>query len=198
MRCAAARKWISDDLDGRLSQRRTEALERHLHGCEACRSYRRDLAVIQARTRARPVPSLSPEDWSRFELDLEREIRRAPQVVQEEAPRIGQRMRWAWAGAALALLACAAVIFVTMRGQDGLDPAYLTYEASLEQIFRETRDDPGLADSFDQLILASIGDAVRGGQSDLPLDLLANPDFMEGWSGETGSRVQDENGPGAL
>ncbi|MDH4196857.1 MAG: zf-HC2 domain-containing protein, partial [Candidatus Aminicenantes bacterium] len=74
MRCEAARKWISDDLDRSLSSRRMEALERHLQGCEACRAYRDDLALIQARTKAQPVPSLAPEDWSRFERNLEREV----------------------------------------------------------------------------------------------------------------------------
>ncbi|MDH4196200.1 MAG: hypothetical protein OEW05_02185, partial [Candidatus Aminicenantes bacterium] len=128
----------------------------------------------------------------------EREVRRAPRVHSGAVPFIGLRTKWAWAGAAVALVACAAVIYLTTRERASLDPAFLSYEASLDQIFRETRDDPGLADSFNRLILASIGDTVWGGQSDLPMDLLANPDFLEVWAGETWRYLQDENGPGTL
>ena len=197
MRCDTARKWISDDLDRRLSGRRAEPLRRHLQRCAACRAYRGDVALIQVRTQAQPTASLAPEDWSRFERNLERELRTAPQALGRMAPPLGLRMRWVWAGAAMVLVAGMTVFYLATRGSASLDPAFLSYEESLDQIYREIRDDPGLADSLNRLVLASIGESVRPGQSDLPIDLLANPDFLEGWAGDTWRYPQDENGPEA-
>jgi predicted anti-sigma-YlaC factor YlaD len=196
MKCERARKLISDDIDGRLSGKRAEALERHIQSCAACRAYRGDVAIIQARSKAQPAPSLSPEDWARIERDLERELGRAPRARYRTALFPGIRLRLAWVGAAV-LLVGAMVFYLTKSGSAGLDAAFLSYEGSLGRIYGETRDDPELADSFNRLVLADIGDTIRAGHSELPVDLLANPYFLEGWVGDTWDYRRDENGPDA-
>lgn len=197
MRCERARKWISDDLDGRLAKRRAVALEIHVQSCAACLAYRGDVALIQARSRAQAAPCLAPEEWSRFERDLERELRRVPLAGDQAAPLPGFRVRLAWAGAAVAFIVGAAVFYLVTSGSAKLDPAFLSYEGSLGEIYREIGDDQGLADSFNRLVLVSIGDTVRAGQSDLPMDLLSNPDFLEGWVGNAWDYSHEENGPDA-
>ena len=194
MRCEKARKWISDGLDGRLAGRRAEPLERHLRSCAACRAYRSDVSLIQARSHAQPAPSLTPGEWIRFERDLERELGRTPSAGRRLVLFPGIRVRLAWVGAGV-ILAGAMVYFLAKGGPPQLDPAFFSYEGSLGQIDREIRDNPGLADSFNRLVVASIGDTIRAGQSDLPMDLLANPDFLEGWVGETLEDRYNPNGP---
>ena len=196
MRCERARKWISDDLDGRLAGRRAEALARHLRSCAACRAYRGDLALIQVRSQAQPAPSLTPGEWTRFERSLERELGYAPSPGRRPALVPAVRTRLALVGAGIILVG-ATVFFLVKGGPPELDPAFLSYEGSLGQIDREIRDNPDLADSFNRLVMASIGDTIRAGQSDLPIDLLANPDFLEGWAGETWEDIHNSSGPNA-
>jgi predicted anti-sigma-YlaC factor YlaD len=160
MKCERARKLISDDTDGRLTGKRAEGLERHIQSCDACRAYRDDVAIIQARSKAQPAPSLSPEDWARIERDLERELGRAPRARYRTALFPGFRLRLAWVGAAV-LLVGAMVLFDKERfGRP--DAAFLSYEGSWSDL-RGNRDDPELADSFNRLVLADIGDTVRAG-----------------------------------
>ncbi len=197
MRCERARRWTSDALDGRLSGRRGERLRRHLETCAACRAYRADLAVIQARTRDRSAPVLAPEDWNRFERNLERELETGPPAVRRRALPLGLRLRWIWAGAAVAAVAGAAVFYLAGRGSASLDPVFLSYEGSLSQIYRELRDDPALADAFNHSILTSIGESLQTDEADLPVDLLSNPDFLVGWAGDTWNSPAEEHGPEA-
>lgn len=74
MTCSQAQRWLQEYLDGRLDATQLAALQRHLHGCSACRSdlvlfetlretLREDEALAEGTERAADpvhVPDLAP------------------------------------------------------------------------------------------------------------------------------------------
>ena len=53
--CETARKAVSLQLDGELSEVGSARLEAHLRECEACAAYARELAAIAMRLRSTPL-----------------------------------------------------------------------------------------------------------------------------------------------
>jgi hypothetical protein len=76
MRCSKAREFLSRHLDDHLAPAETGELDRHLDGCDACRTYRADLLIGQ-RLLAATEPEL-PEnfDW-KLQLRLNQTLREA-------------------------------------------------------------------------------------------------------------------------
>ena len=68
MKCRAAQRRLSDELDGALDPGRRSRLEAHLRVCPACRAYRGVLARLQPE--APPGAGRSAEYWSGFEKRL--------------------------------------------------------------------------------------------------------------------------------
>ncbi len=113
MRCRAAQRRLSDELDGALSPGRRSRLDSHLRISPACRAYRGGLARLQAEVRSEA--GRSAEYLAGFEQRLEARLdgeeagRRAA-----ENPFAGRR-RVAWAVAGLALAAVAVAWFWLLR-----------------------------------------------------------------------------------
>jgi hypothetical protein len=179
MRCDNARKRLSDARGGR-PPRRPDALARHLAGCPDCRAYEKDLRLIQIEAARRAPAGRPAGEWTAFERRLEAaldaESGRSPAAA---APRPFAR-RWAWAGAALLLLALAGGRVRLLRTGGGSEDFVLTFEESLDRISREIGDDERLAGAFNETLLAAIDETLAGADGDLPPELLANPDFLEG------------------
>ncbi len=179
MRCDKAKKGLSDAWGGR-PPRNPAALARHLGSCPECRGYEEDQRRLEAAASGRRAPSRPGENWSAFErrmdaaLDAETERRSGA-----SAPRPLAR-RWAWAGAALLLLVLAGGRALFQRKPVIGEEFGLTFEESLARISGAIGDDERLAGAFNETLLAAIDETVAGAESELPADLLANPDFLEG------------------
>jgi predicted anti-sigma-YlaC factor YlaD len=132
MNCEKAQKWISLEMDGELSPRRTVRLRAHLDQCRDCFKTREGWASVGARMRDRQVPALkSPEAaWA----DVRRAIRndQEERFEEESAWDIGAPLRWA--AAALLVMIVGSGLFLSL--QKG--PAEVARAGGTEVEFVET------------------------------------------------------------
>ncbi len=182
MRCDEARKQMSSARGG-SPPRNPAALSSHLEGCPDCRAYDEDLRLIQAGASRRAMPGRTAEEWAAFERRLESALDAETGLKPAAATPRPVIRRWAWAGAALLLLAMAGGITLFQRAGRGGEDMILTFEESLARISGMIGDDERLAGEFNEILLAAIDETLAGEDGDLPAELLANPDFLEGLEG---------------
>jgi hypothetical protein len=158
MRCEKVKKWISDKLDGELSEERKKLLEAHFHRCEGCRLYAENLEKIHKNTRSLEVPNIFPDYWKDFDFRLKTKI---SSCEQDESRRVPFFLGWKW------ILASAALIFVFFlsffylaRIKTPQEVYILSFEDTFEQIYNEISSDPELEELFNSVILASLGENV--------------------------------------
>jgi len=160
MACRKFERWISDDLDNRLSDKMRATLQKHLKECESCRAYQENLKILQAETQKHREVAVRAEFLEDLGRRLQKALYSGPASGPEKATRLGGRWKWAWAGAAVFVLALAggAVLLLRPKMPPDLWPA--SYEDSLARILGEIGEDADLAESFDQVLEASIGEAL--------------------------------------
>lgn len=158
MRCEKVKKWISDKLDGELSEERKKLLEAHFHRCEGCRLYAENLEKIQKNARSLEVPNIFPDYWKDFDFRLKTKI---SSCEQDESRRVPFFLGWKW------ILASAALIFVFFlsffylaRIKTPQEVYILSFEDTFEQIYNEISSDPELEELFNSVILASLDENV--------------------------------------
>ncbi|MBI5549679.1 MAG: zf-HC2 domain-containing protein [Deltaproteobacteria bacterium] len=71
MRCTTARKHISLDMDGRLTQDEAAALVAHLAACAECRREREAMGQAWTALGALPEITSTPDDWRAIAARLE-------------------------------------------------------------------------------------------------------------------------------
>jgi predicted anti-sigma-YlaC factor YlaD len=173
MRCAKARKLISDELDGLLTPNKKEALQLHLESCPGCREFRQDLAAIVEKAMSLPSLEPSPSSWNDISASV-------GQSEREERASFGKQKSWQAVlqpvglryalAAALTLLVISGGIIVGLRWRQGttgfgigsvdftlakLREAQDYYEkavSALSEAVRSQREgmDPRLAEAFQQ------------------------------------------------
>jgi hypothetical protein len=195
---------VSDALDGALSAARAARLERHLAGCASCRAYRRGVTLIQENAAGLADPHLEPSDWADFGRRLEARLASSaspsPGALRADRP-VFLRMKWAWATAVVAL-AFVATYLVVLRPRMRPEQAYVPFEESVAQVLGEAGATPGLENSFNQAIMASIEESVRPAGEEAPVSFGDNPLFWESLTdGELGyieSALRREKGLGGV
>jgi anti-sigma factor RsiW len=195
MRCGAARKRLSDDLDGALAPGRRERLEAHLSSCAACRACRDALARLQAA--ARPGADRAPEYWAGFERRL---ASRLDGAGTAPAPFSGRR-RLAWTAAGALALAVAGVIwYLIPRQETSVTTAWLAAGDPLLPLIEEAEADPDLAWDIERAIRASIKEMTPVPNADAAALLVADPLFWEGLSEDElryiAAELENETGRG--
>lgn len=103
MNCRQARHLFSSYWDDEVTQAEREALERHLGGCERCRTSYDELARTIEAVSTLPRHEASP-DLERRVLEAVRRTRPAPDLLPSVQPR------WVYAPAAAAVLALAVFV----------------------------------------------------------------------------------------
>ncbi|HAR36309.1 MAG TPA: hypothetical protein DCR87_05285 [Acidobacteria bacterium] len=165
MRCQDFQKWISDRLDGNLSQKNQKKLEEHLRTCEACRRYYKDLKRIEDRVRKLPGAELP--DQALFEDKLrERLSRVATEPGQEHRISWKPRLAQAWV-AGLFLIAAAVYLFFQLRPavEPEMDLAMLmSYEDSYLTLSQTLSSDENWQKNYNDDILNSIYEDVKAGE----------------------------------
>ncbi|MBN2206259.1 MAG: zf-HC2 domain-containing protein [Candidatus Aminicenantes bacterium] len=128
MRCAKARKMISEGIDGDLEAAAVARLERHLRDCADCRKVKDDLAALVRAAQALETPAPSDRVWAGIRAGLAGSRRRGAVAPgwsdgRVRLPGVTPVLRWAAVGAA-ALVLVAGGIFVgrSVLRQDG--PAF--------------------------------------------------------------------------
>ena len=94
MNCRKARRWISLEMDGELSERRREPLYNHIRRCGSCNAVRDRWLTLGdlLRSRVRAPSQTAEAAWAdvRRAIHLEKDGER-----QVSAPLFGLSLRWA-------------------------------------------------------------------------------------------------------
>ncbi len=107
MKCAVAREWISESLDGELGAEQQIELKTHLEACVDCRAFARDFEKIVRQARTLSLPEPSPVVWPRITAAVRESLEKAPASAPRERPRWGafwNPPRWRFAAAAALVL----------------------------------------------------------------------------------------------
>jgi len=203
MRCEKARKRLSDVLDGvQVPRGRKLELERHLQACPACRDYQSGLLLLGKAAQALVDPGLPDAHWDDLSIRLEARLR------AEAGPRTRSRARaifswkWAWAGVSFLALVLAGGYLAFLRPRAAQEPAFISVEDSLSRIVIEASATPGIESSFNQEILASLGEIAFPPGEDTPVFFGDNPLLWESLSeGELAfieGELEKEQGFGGL
>ncbi|MGQ9801851.1 MAG: anti-sigma factor family protein [Candidatus Saccharicenans sp.] len=162
MKCQDYQKWISDRLDGNLSQKKQLKLEEHLRACAFCRRYYEDLKMIEDRVRQWPGAELP--DPAVFEDKLrERLSLKAPETKKEQKKSLITRLVPAGA-AGLLLIAAAIYLFLQLRPvvEPESDLAMLmSYEESYLTLSQALSNDEKWHNEYSDDILNSIYEEVK-------------------------------------
>ena len=159
MRCAKARRLISEYVDGSLDSRRSERLRRHLESCPECRDVLADFEAIRRDAGSLEAPEPPDRVWLRVKAGLQA-------ARQEPAPPVAipgfgfGPARWRLAAAAfLVLLLVAGGVLVGLRltrtAGAPADPERYTL-AKLDE-----------AEHYYQLAIKSLSEAFAAGKKNL-------------------------------
>jgi hypothetical protein len=181
MRCGAARRRLSDEIDGALRPGRKAGVEAHLRVCPACRAYRDGLGRIQAAAALPAAPS--PEFWDSFEERVSRKIAAGEAGRASVAIPFASRRRSAWAAAAAAVLAGVALGYVLLRPGPPATGAWVPYADPLDGLIFAAESDPELAGRVEQEIRVSIDELLPAPEeTESAVVFAADPFFWEGLS----------------
>jgi hypothetical protein len=193
MKCAKAKKWISQYIDGDLDTDRASSLEKHLETCKDCQKFLKDFRRIKqtARDLARSDPS--GQTWFRIQARLKQKTQ-AP--VPEPRVRFlffPARLQYTVSAAILLFIVIGAVVIGlrvwnregSLNGYSGqefalakLQEAEQHYKLAIKALWEVVQTqkeyiDPKVAETFRinlELIDATLADCRRAIQSD-PGDL---------------------------
>lgn len=178
MRCEKIKKWISDKLDGELSEERKKLLEAHFHRCELCRLYAENLEKIHEDAQSLEVPHIFPDYWKDFDFRLKTKI---SSCEQDKSRRVPLFLRWKWVLASAALIFVFFISFFYLAQIKAPQEVYiLSFEDTFERIYNEISNDPELEELFNSVILASLDENVNDFSRIISPEVYETPLFWEG------------------
>ncbi len=158
MKCPKYEKWLSDALDGALSERKTRRLESHLAACPSCRSRRDKLLRLQHESLRLAGAPVSPDYWEDFSVRLERRLQSQTREFQRR--RFRYRV-WQWSGAAAAVIILSVLGFrLVTRRQPTMHHEIFNYEECLNRLGQQIGDDSDLAANFNLVLWDSIRESL--------------------------------------
>ncbi len=180
MRCATARRRLSDKLDGALRPGGGVRLEAHLRACPACRAYGEGLARIQAQGRL--AAERTAGEWADFERAVEARLDAAASG-RRPLPRLSAvRARWAWVAAAAAILVAVAAWYTLSRPAPAPLEAWIPYDDVLAPLMAAADADQDLAGLVDREVGALIDDLALAPDAETLVLPAADPLFWQGLS----------------
>ena len=190
MLCEKIEKWISDRLDGELSEEKTAILLDHLHRCESCRLYAENLERIHENAQSLELPQVSPDYWKDFDARFKTRISRSE---QEKSTRVPLLLRWKWILASAALIVVFVVSFLYLAQNKAPEEVYLlSFEDTFEQIYNEISSDPELEELFNSILLASIDENFDDFSRAVHPEFYEVPLFWEGLTEEEMDFLESE------
>ncbi len=182
MSCEKIKKWLSDSLDGELSEKKRKILKLHLQSCAGCRVYSVNLEKIHDKAKSFKQVGTSPAYWEEFGTRLRAKISSAPRVKRRGLPFF-LRWKWVWAGAAVLIAIALLFVFDLGQGKAPQEIYVFSFEDTLSQIYQEIGGDYELEELFNSLILASIGESLERDRASM-LDLYEDAFLLENLSEE--------------
>jgi predicted anti-sigma-YlaC factor YlaD len=141
MTCRTAQMAIGAARDGEVGTRQQRALDRHLAGCESCRSARRAIEGVLAAVDGLDSPIVVPV---RVEHEVLRRVRALAQ--EESGDRFGHRVAGWFLGLAPGLAATAVVVIAVVGIRVGTQqeslPARITHTTVDRLAKRKVPDEP--------------------------------------------------------
>jgi len=172
MGCNKIEKWLSDRIDGELSEEKIKALEAHLERCASCRSYAASIEKIHDEAKSLEGPEVSPAFWERFASSLKANLDSFKQDKKERRPLV-LRWNWVWSGAALLIVVVLGMYFLFFQSQPPQEMYVFSVESFLTKIYQEIGDDSELEELFNSIVIASIGESLDDSEWE------ESPDFFE-------------------
>jgi predicted anti-sigma-YlaC factor YlaD len=158
MRCASARKLISESLDETPRANRAADLKEHLEGCPDCRSFAADLESIVGEAGRLPALEPSARLWPRIAAGV-----RAVKAAEPAASGFPVRWRFALAAAsALIIIGAGLTIGLRHRGAAGVQE-----RGSVEFAMAKLKE----AQAYYEKAIGALGEAVRSQESALAPEL---------------------------
>jgi len=193
--CHKFKKWVSDKLDGELSEKKSKKLERHLETCPACRTYFSHLTKIQAGVKSVEEAELSQEYLKDFSIRLKSNLISFP---EQERRRmfLSSAFRWGFVTAcAVALVSLAVFLFYPgVLSRMETDKFVYSLDDALLELRSDIGDDQELEELFNIMVLASIQNTLQNsdwnGLPGFDERLYEQGDLFEGEP----KRVEQENG----
>jgi hypothetical protein len=155
MKCKEIEKWLSDMIDGELSEKKRKDVEGHLQKCSLCRAYQEQLERIQKTSKEVDYGRVAPDYWEEFPARIKARISSSRPRQRERIP-FAWGWRRAWVGAALILIIFIGLYLAYFQTRGGKDVYVFSFEDSMAQVFQEIGENSELADLFNSIILASI------------------------------------------
>lgn len=171
MKCEHIEKWLSDRLDGKLSEERTKALDAHLAKCASCRAYAKSIEKIHKEAERLAKPDVSPVFWERFAARLKDNL----ESIQQKKERKPRALKWSWAWSGAALLVVVAVsltLFFSLK-KPPQEIYVFSLENSLARIYQELGEDSELEEMFNSILVESIDESLEDS------GWREHPDFLE-------------------
>lgn len=190
MRHKRIQKWLSDSKDRELPGKRRKILGKHLEKCGTCSSYAKDLERIALETRKIKRTEVDPSYWEDFTLRLRAKISSLSQ--EKKGAAFFRRWKWAFAAAASVVVIALGLLLYLAQSQSAQETYVFSFEESLNQIYQEIGDDSELEESFNSMILASIGEATQSSGETMRLDLSENPLLWDSLSEEEMGLLESE------
>jgi len=152
--------WLSNGIDGELSERKKKFLESHIRKCSSCRSYAENIQRIHEEAKRLESPEVSPVYWEEFTSRIRKEI----YSVKKEKPQgkaLLLRWKWAWAGAALLFVIVTGLFLYLTQNKTPQELYVFSFESSLARIYQAIGSDQELEELFNSVISASIGENLE-------------------------------------
>ena len=183
MRCKKAEKWISDGIDGRLSDKKRVNLESHLAACASCRAYREGLQDIQKESQSLCRPQPAPEYWqdsiSRLKAGLQAGKGAGIKVQEIRSPSFLFQRKWAWAGAAALLVGAFGLYIILSSPKARPEIAAFSFEDAAKRIDQEIAGSPEFEKDLNSMIQDSIYENIGDLMETANPFRFENPLFLE-------------------
>ena len=173
MKCQKIQRWLSDSVDGEISQSKNDMIAAHIETCPACRDFRDQIKQISDEVRGLDIPGMSVTQSREFSRRLRSTIEDFEEKKEEGILHVF-RNKWIFIPASLVLVSLFILIFIFYdRGDFQDEELYvLSFGKAVEEIYREIGDDAALQEEFNHLISASINEMLllQDWEETLPLE----------------------------
>ncbi|MFQ6038845.1 MAG: anti-sigma factor family protein [Candidatus Aminicenantales bacterium] len=169
MRCRRIERWISDSLDGEISEKKRVRVEHHVARCPRCRAFRDQMVIISQESGRLEQPEIPRRAVLEFSEKLASKLREIQAAGQALRPA-NFRVRWVLVGAGLFAAAVLGLLVIVRNPSPWESESYVfSVEEAVEQIYSEIGNDSELENAFNAMILASLRDMISTSPSGLEM-----------------------------
>ena len=174
MSCNQMKRWVSDLLDGRLSEQKKDVLEKHIAQCPSCRTYKGHLEMIRSGASGMGKKKISPQYREEFSNRLRRQLQNLEKEKKQSALFT---WRWIYGTAAAALVISLILLFVVFQPRSSRSDELYAFSigGTLSEIYSDISTSLELEELFNSLVLASIDEALEDLSWSEETFILKNP-----------------------